>query len=543
MKMDLKVLQQIVLNVPNYIFWKDKNLIYQGCNYNFANAVGFKHPEQIVGKSDDEMPWSFYSAKLYQAEDLEIITTGRAILEKEVPMVTKEHEKILLVSKVPLYDYSNHIIGILGIYSDITERKKMEEALFQAKAAEAANKAKTEFLENMSHDIRTPLTGIVGLAEIIKEEKNNSKIKEYASDILTSSYVLLNFLNEILEAICVTSGEMPIQKVKFELKKLLADIVTLNQPKAKEKNLGLTLEYNNNLPDYMIGDARRIQRIILGLVTNALNFSYKGSVTISASLAKKEENREIIIKLVVADTGIGIHPDKQQEIFHRFKRLTPSYQGVYKGAGLGLAIVKQFIDELDGEIYVESALQKGTTFTCLIPLKVALIDDASGASVIETNLYRNVSVPLLREATADTTFETSNVKTLSQILLVEDNPIAAKIAISQLETLGCVTHHVVDGKSGIAMAKKEHYDLILMDLGLPDINGMDVTRHIRLSENGCSTPVPIIALTAHADESSKQQCIQAGINTVLSKPLSEEAVRDVLNIFIPHRKKYSSALS
>jgi two-component system, OmpR family, aerobic respiration control sensor histidine kinase ArcB len=234
---------------------------------------------------------------------------------------------------------------------------------------EAVSKAKSEFLENMRHDIRTPLTGITSVAKKIREEVDSVKIKEYADSILASSNALQDFLNEILETIHVSSGRVPLYKNKFDLKKCLAEIVNLNLAKATEKHLDLSVYYDANIPNYLVGDVKRIQRIVLELVTNALNFTDTGSVKICACLAKKED-RNVIVKISVTDTGIGIPSDKQQEIFLRFKRALSS-----KGAGLGLAVIKEFIDDLKGEIYVESKLNIGSIFTCVIPLKEALLSE------------------------------------------------------------------------------------------------------------------------------------------------------------------------
>jgi two-component system aerobic respiration control sensor histidine kinase ArcB len=306
----------------------------------------------------------------------------------------------------------------------------------------------------------------------------------------------------------------------------LIGIIKLNQAKAKQKKLNLCFEYDPAIPTYLVGDPKRIQKIVLELVTNALNFTEEGSVNVSVKLAKKE-GRGLVLKIIVADTGIGIAPDKQQEIYARFKRLTPSCEGIYKGAGLGLSLIKQFVDELDGEIYVESEPKKGTTFICLIPLKEALLDDAFGTT--REKPYH--SLPLTTDASA--TLTKPDTKDLSQILLVEDSLIAVKIATLHLASLGCVIDHAPDGETGIRMAAQKHYDLILMDIGLPDIDGLDVTNHIRLNELNTEKPVPIIALTAHIDIENKQQLLQAGINAVLSKPLTENVLRDVLNTFIP----------
>lgn len=190
-------MEQIIYHAPNYIFWKDTNLVYRGCNHNFAQAAGFSSPEQVIGKNDNNLPWH-RTADLYQAEDRQILSTKQVILNKEVPMVLDPETRMLSVSKVPLYDENKAVIAILGIYFDITEQSNLLKRSLQVKA---------EFLENMSHDIRTPLAGITNLSETIKNEATDSKIKGYAANLVTSSNALSGLLNSVLEVINVGSGK------------------------------------------------------------------------------------------------------------------------------------------------------------------------------------------------------------------------------------------------------------------------------------------------------------------------------------------------
>lgn len=239
---------------------------------------------------------------------------------------------------------------------------------------EAANKAKTEFLENMRHDIRTALTGIVGLSELLTTETDINKVHTFSKDLAKSGHELLRFLNEILELIQLSSGEIPLLSRKFNLREILENVLKLYQPKAIQKQLRLTLEIDQTIPNYFIGDPVRIYRILLELLANALKFTPTGAVNLLVRFVKKE-GQTAIIKIFIQDTGIGISKDKQSELFIRFNRLTPAYQGIYKGIGLGLSIVKQFVEDLNGEIYVESQLNKGSKFVCILPLKICLLEE------------------------------------------------------------------------------------------------------------------------------------------------------------------------
>lgn len=377
MRNNSKLFKQIILNLPNYIFWKDNNLIYRGCNYNFARAAGFDSPDQVIGKSDEEMRWAQYTGAIYQAEDMEIIKTGKPILGKEVPMVMGEgQEQFLSISKVPLYGDGPDIIGVLGIYIDITKQKEMEKILTLAKEkAEAANRAKSDFIHNMEHDIRTPFNGVWGFANILAERETDPEKKEYITLVAISAKELLDYCDSILDFSRIESGIIPILEKAFNPQDLIESLVKIEAVAAKLKELPLTVEYDSTFPKVLIGDPYRIKRILLNLLSNAIKFTEKGYIKLSASIAQMKENqRDCIVKFTITDTGIGISKDKKEIIYEKFTRGTPSNKGLYKGQGLGLHIVKQFVSELDGEIHLKTEIDKGTAFTILIPCKLALID-------------------------------------------------------------------------------------------------------------------------------------------------------------------------
>lgn len=527
-------MQTVIEKLPGNVWWKDKNLVYLGCNDHVINILGLASRKEFIGKKDHDL-WEKSIADKLKATDLKVLETKTTLSLEETILDNNGEFIIMLTNKSPLFDGNNNIIGILGTSTNITDRKKFEEELKQAKEkAELGNKAKTEFLENMRHDIRTPLTGIAGFASIIKEEIDNPKIKEYIDNLIASSDALLELLNEVLEAVKVSSGEIPLLKKKFDLKSRLQSIVTLNQAKIKEKRIELIFDYDKQLPHYFIGDSTRIHRLILELITNAINFTSQGHIKLSALLAK-QHGHEIIVKIIVEDTGVGILSDKKEEIFLQFKRLTPSYEGIYKGAGLGLAIVKQFIDDLEGEIYVETAPQKGTRFTCLIPLHESLLNDDFGSETVINIPERFSKTKHFTTSKVEPSYDSHASTNHNSILLIEDNSLAAKIAQAVLSSLSCKVDIASDGKTAIEKAQNGSYDLIFMDIGLPGMNGYEITKKIRALEFITKKHIPIIALTAHVDTENKQNCIEAGMNAVLNKPLIKEKALDILNAFIPSR--------
>lgn len=522
----------IINNLPGSVYWKDVDGHYLGCNKFVATMAGYDSPDQIIGKTDYDLCWKEFADE-WMLLDQKVMKENQMIIREELAKLADGRIITELTHKSPLKNEDNKIIGIIGTSLDITELKQTQAELKNSKElAEAANDAKTEFLENMRHDIRTPLTGIVGFADLLKMETGDPRVREYAENLVASSHALLDLLDEVLEAIQVSSGEIPKMKKKFSLVHTLNHVIQLNQAKAAQKKLSLSIQIDPNIPKFVIGDKVRIHRVALELVANALNFTQTGFVKLSISLAKRLQGK-LVLKLLVEDSGIGIPVDKQQEIYLQFKRLTPSYQGIYKGAGLGLFVVKQFIDELGAEIYVESAPQKGSRFTCIIPVQESLLDDDFGTdnATEESIDYAQTSHAEQLNAPVPDSEEKKH-----RVLVVEDNLIAQSVAKAMLNELKCSVDIAESGKIAVDMWKQKNYDLIFMDIGLPDIDGYEVTHIIRIQELPKKTHVPIIALTAHAGDENKKRCIDAGMNAVLTKPLTAKSCADIVDAFIPGRQ-------
>lgn len=526
-------LNGIIDAIPGCLYWKDCNGYYLGCNSLTAKLAGLSSPYDVIGKTDGEL-WGEQAASL-MTNDKEVITKGKSIIvEEQLKTATGQWMHFTGV-KMPLRDENNEIIGLIGNSLDITELKKTQAELKNSmELAEAANQAKTEFLANMRHDVRTPLSGIVGFSEILKQESHEPRIKEYADNLVASSHALLHLMDEVLEAVRVSSGEIPMLKRKFNISDTFNHIMALYAAKAHEKNLALTLTLDPELPNYVVGDKIRLHRIALELIGNALNFTDTGSVAVNVMLAKRENSR-VIIKMTVTDTGMGIPKDKQQEIYLQFKRLMPSYQGIYKGAGLGLFVIKQFIDELNGEIYVSSEPLKGSCFTCLIPLQESLLDDDSGMDSDEDKIIEKPYLSPLNQHQSISITEETNSEATTHVLVVEDNGIAQMAAKTLLTAMSCQVDTAANGMDALALCKKNIYDLIFMDIGLGEgLDGYEVTHHIRSMPDTSNTPV--IALTAHGGDENKQRCIEAGMDAVLTKPLTQAHAADMLATFIPARR-------
>jgi len=511
----LALLEDVISLMPGNVYWMNRRGIYLGCNEKGAKLLGLKSRKDIVGKRNVDLNSSHINPAILDPINEKVMATGEPITIEEPATLRDGTKATYLSTKSPLYDTKGNITGLVGISQDITDRKKIEEKLNQALiSANASNNAKTEFLENMRHNVRIPLTGIIGFAELLKEQvPESTKTREYVDKLIASSNSLLVLINEILEAVKVVSGETPILKQAFNLEEKILEIIRLNSAYASQKKLKLTLNYPGNIPHYFTSDPIRIKRVVLELVNNALKFTNKGGVKIKVQLIK-QTTKNCVVEISVSDTGIGIPKNKQHKIFEKFTRLTPSAKGIYEGQGLGLAIAKQFIKDLHGKIKVISKLNHGAQFICTLPLEAA------------TPQTINQNIAIL------TPLGTHNIKRSCKVLLVEDHELAAEIASNLLTRLGCKVDTAINGSIALQLVKTKLYDLILMDIGLPDIDGYIVTKQIRRNKRAKNHSTPIVALTAHAVEEHSQKCTSAGMNAVLAKPLTKENAEQMLSVFV-----------
>ncbi|MFO1258080.1 MAG: ATP-binding protein [Gammaproteobacteria bacterium] len=372
-------LENIIALMPGHVYWLDINGAYLGCNDQQAKVAGLSSRKQIVGKRNKDLPWNCYTGAKPEAIDatnLEIIRSGIPQTVEEPGILQDGSKAIFLSSKAPLRDESGEIIGLLGISIDITKQKEIERKLIEAKEeAEAANRTKTEFIRNMEHDIRTPFNGIFGIANYLAERETDLKKKEFLSDIANCAKELLDYCNDVLDFSKIEQHSLPLLCKSFSIPKLIDSVITMETPPAMVKHLNLSASIAPDVPSVIKGDRYRLQRILINLLSNAIKFTNDGNVKLSVRLAKVISEREIILRFIVEDTGIGIPEEKQDVIYDSFTRITPSNQGAYKGKGLGLRIVKQFVEEMQGDIDVKSKPLAGSTFYCTFPFRLPLLND------------------------------------------------------------------------------------------------------------------------------------------------------------------------
>lgn len=375
---EVYLLKNIIENLPGSIYWKNKDGVYLGRNATSGESMRrMNFPwrlEDIIGKTDHDL-FDKAMADNFRQHDLQVMESGKETSQEEVAYLANDEKIIQLSTKCPLYDEKGIIVGIVGNTVDISHLKQIEAELREAKEqAEQANIIKTEFIRNMEHDIRTPFSGVWGLANQLHQHETEPFKKEILADITNCAKELLDYCNGILDFSKIESGTLSFLEKKFNIKELINSIILIESPPAKLKKLQLTLEYDPNIPSILIGDQYRLQRILINLVSNAIKFTHQGHVNLIAKLIKQLD-KQVIIRFIVKDTGIGIPQEKQDFIFEKFTRLNPSNKGIYKGIGLGLRIVKQFMDEIGGEIDLKSEYSKGSSFICTLPFRLPLISD------------------------------------------------------------------------------------------------------------------------------------------------------------------------
>jgi len=495
------LLDQILFHVPAAIFWKDLNGIYLGCNGLFLKMAGLTSLSQIVGMHDSELPWA-ERGKDYNQDDFYVMRTGETI--KRVEPVSCFYGGIIAnTTKTPLYE-SDEIIGVLCIIHDITDFIRAKEA------AEAASQSKSEFITNMSHDIRTPLAGIVSISENLRLKSKKPEETEQLGLIEDCGRQLLQLLNNVLD---VASADNAHQDgIKWEtvnLRECIENVAALTIPNAAAKNLILNVEIDQKLPLYIKTDHTKLERILLNFLGNAIKFTETGSIDLVVSLLEQQGDM-CQISWSVNDTGVGIPAEEQEKIFDQFFRGSPSYRGVYKGNGVGLYIVKKFIKLLGGrDITVQSTVGKGTSLNFILPMQIT-------------------EVPKTRKKDTDAFAPLPEKK--YDVLLVEDTKIARIAAQIVLTDCHCTLDFAETGEEAVEKTKNHHYDFIFMDIGLPKMSGSEATALIREAEkqhDGCY--VPIVGLSAHFDKSAQEQAINSGMDDVLMKPLSRAQAKQILS--------------
>ena len=416
----------------------------------------------------------------------------------------------------------NHIDYLEGIISDISEQVRMDIELRKAivsaenarKDAEEANKAKSDFLANISHEIRTPLNGIIGFTEIIMASIDSPEGHLYAGKILDESDNLMTLINQLLDISKIEAKQLQLNKEPFYLRNLLAETISFIRLRARNKGLKLSVQYDEKLPVCILGDSYRLRQILLNLLSNALKFTSLGEISLSAYLEMKT-GEELTIRFEVKDTGIGIPASMHDAIFESFVQADSSISRQYGGSGLGISISRELVEIMGGNIWFESRENVGTTFYFTIKSRKV---EAFNPDDPATGVNKGVQTRELNGAS---------------VLIVEDYPTNREIAQHHLESVGCLVDMAPDGFRAIQAVQENHYDLILMDVHMPDMNGLDATRKIR--EMDICSDTPIIGMTANVMPANRQECKAAGMADFIPKPLRKRELLETLEYWYTHK--------
>lgn len=546
-----KFLQTALDILPLCVFWKDVQSVYLGCNQTFAHKAGLQSSLDIVGKTDHDMPWADESAAAYRADDRQVMQTNQAMLGIIETLIPADGQQLWIeTNKLPLHDLNGQVIGVLGTYQDISDRKQYELQLQQTNLELArATRLKDEFLATMSHELRTPLNAILGMAEGMQDNifgPLNERQQRAITTIEQSGQHLLELINDILDLSKIEAGKLELAITEVPIKALCRTSLSFVQPLAHKKQIRLSSQIPASLAHMHIQvDDRRIQQALINLLNNAVKFTPEhGQVILTVGLEPSRAaplrhlnqptpdavlaSGQVLVDICfsVIDTGIGIAPQHLNQLFQAFVQIDSSLNRQYEGTGLGLALVKQIVELHGGTVDVVSEVNRGSCFTIRLPYTGAAEPSAQfPIDTANTQPWHNQLAPFTLSYEEPTSLPLPPL-----ILVTADNEASLQTMTAYLASRGYRLAAAATGQSALTWLETHRPDIILLDLQKPGMDGYEVIQ--RLRENPDYRQIPIIALTALALANDRENHLQAGVNRYISKPVKLRDVVDTIQALL-----------
>jgi PAS domain S-box-containing protein len=513
----------------DFVYFKDAGSRIRFCSQTLAVITGHRDWRDMVGKHDREL-FPADIAQIYEEEERSVFAEGRPLLGKIDPYYDNQGRPgYVQTNKWPLFDSAGKVVGIFGMSRDITESRRTQDELERHRnhleeivaartaelarakeVAEAASRAKSTFLANMSHELRTPMNAIIGMTELAQRRAEDPRLQDQLAKVSQASLHLLKVINDILDISKIEADQLGLESVDFKFNEVLETLLSLLKHKLEDKQIKLLLDLPPEIPRLTLrGDPLRLGQILLNLTGNAIKFTDHGSITLRVRSFEASPD-SILLRIEVIDTGIGIAREQQQRLFTAFEQADGSMTRRYGGTGLGLAISKRLVEMMGGEIGVISTPGAGSTFW--FSLRLGKSSDARLPASMDGKTDAEM---LLRRDFAGT-----------RVLLAEDELVNQEVSRGLLEDAGLVVDLAGDGQQAVEMASQNNYALILMDMQMPHMNGIDATRAIRTLPGYARTP--ILAMTANAFREDRQNCLDAGMNEHLGKPVLPAVLYEAL---------------
>jgi PAS domain S-box-containing protein len=462
------------------------------CNDAAATILGYDSREDLIGRPAADV----FLNPADKEEDARKMARRGSMSARELALRRKDGSMVWVMSNSSLIEGPQGL-EVEGTFIDITARKQAEEQMLQAKeAAEAANRAKSEFLANMSHEIRTPMNGVIGMTDLALDTDLTPEQRDYLETVKSSAGSLLDIINDILDFSKIEARKLELERVPFSVRDVVKATIKDLSVQARQKQLSLHYHFAADVPDIAIGDPGRLRQVLMNLVGNALKFTGRGEIVVRATKLP-----DSTLQFSVSDTGIGVSADKQKSIFEAFVQEDTSSTRQYGGTGLGLAIASQLVALMQGRIWLESEIGTGSTF--YFTARFGLAD----ATQIKDESQRG-----------ETGAIPTQVKKL-HILIADDNLINLRLARSLVAKQGHSAVAVGSGREALMALEQENFDLVLMDVQMPDMDGFEATKAIRAQERSSKNHLPIVAMTAHAMIGDRERCLEAGMDSYVTKPV------------------------